>query len=123
MSTASGTDGLLRLQACSACGRVRYPATPRCASCGDTRFEWRDASGTGSVWSFCVFHKDYFPQARRTLPYAVVLVVLDEGPKLYSNLLDVAPEDIRIGMRVRAVTQTAADGTALVRFLREPETP
>jgi uncharacterized OB-fold protein len=50
------------------------------------------------------------------MPYAVVLVELDEGPKLYSNLVGVSKDDIRIGMRVRAAFEQATPELTLVKF-------
>ena len=53
------------------------------------------------------------------LPYAVVLVKLDEGPRLYSNLVGVTNDAIRIGMRVRARFEPVTEEVTLVKF--EPD--
>ena len=50
------------------------------------------------------------------MPYAVALVELDEGVKIYSNLVGVPREEIRIGMRVRAVFEQVTDEVTLVKF-------
>ena len=64
--------------------------------------EWVEPSGNGVVESHCVFHKAYWPEVAAKVPYAVVQVKLDEGVRLFSNLVGVPPERIRSGMRVRA---------------------
>ena len=108
--------GRLMIQACSDCGALRYPFSKLCPHCHSTKSEWRQASGKGTVWSWCVFHRVYFKGFADEIPYSVVLVELDEGVKLYSNLIGVAKERIRIGMRVRALFEPATDEVTLVKF-------
>ncbi len=101
-----------RLQRCLDCGRHRYPAARYCAGCRGERAEWVEPSGNGVVESHCVFHKAYWPEFESKVPYAVVQVKLDEGVRLFSNLVGVPPERIRAGMRVRATYEGN-----LVRFV------
>ena len=108
--------GELRLQRCTACGAFRYPSGRWCAHCRSDASDWVGASGKGEVWSWCVFHKAYFEGFADELPYGVVLVQLDEGVRLYSNLVDVAVHDIRIGMRVHAVFEPVTSEVTLVKF-------
>jgi hypothetical protein len=75
-------------------------------------------SGNGTVWSFCEFHRQYFDGF--DVPYNVALVRLDEGPRMYTNLVGVATEDIRCGMRVKAVFEPVDDKVTLVKFTPVP---
>ena len=109
-------EGRLMIQACSDCGTLRYPFSTLCAHCHSTKAEWRQVSGKGTVWSWCVFHRVYFKGFENEMPYSVVLVELDEGVRLYSNLTDVPHEKLRIGIRVRAVFDAATDQVTLVKF-------
>lgn len=109
-------NGELRLQRCTACGTFRFPASPWCAHCRTNVFEWVPTSGKGEVWSWCVFHKAYFEGFANEMPYAVALVKLDEGPRVYSNLVGIALPGIYIGLRVRAVFERATDAVTLVKF-------
>ena len=102
------------LQRCLDCGHHRYPAARYCAQCRGERSEWVAPSGKGVVESHCVFHKAYWPQWKDKVPYAVVQVKLDEGVRLFSNLIGVPPERIRSGLRVRATYEGN-----LVRFVPE----
>lgn len=103
---------IFRIQRCLDCGAHRYPAARYCAKCRGERSEWVEPSGKATVESHCVFHKAYWPEFQSRVPYAVVQVRLDEGVRLYSNLVGVAPERIRPGMRVFATTQEG-----LVKFV------
>ena len=94
--------GVLMLQRCLDCGCHRYPAARYCVQCHGERSEWVKTSGTGIVESHCTFHKAYWPAFESEVPYAVVQVRLDEGVRLFSNLMGVPPPQIRLGMRVKA---------------------
>jgi uncharacterized OB-fold protein len=109
----------LALQRCTVCGTSRYPPNRWCPACRSDASEWVAISGKGVVWSFCVFHKVYFEGFAAEAPYAVVLVELDEGVRVYSNLVDVPREKVRIGMRVRAVYEKVADAVTLVKFAED----
>jgi uncharacterized OB-fold protein len=58
----------------------------------------------------------YFPTFEAELPYNVAYVELDEGPKLMTNVVDVAPEDIRCDMPVEAVFDDVTDEISLPKF-------
>ena len=64
---------------------------------GSTQLEWVEASGEGTVYSTTVVR-----QKAPAQPYNVALIDLAEGPRLMSRVDGVAPEAVRIGMRVRA---------------------
>ncbi len=112
--------GELRMQRCRACGALRFPPGRLCAECLGEESAWAALSGKGTVWSYCVFHRAYFAGFEAELPYNVVLVQLAEGPKLYSNLVGVPNERIRIGMPVRARFERVTDEVTLVRFEPDP---
>jgi uncharacterized OB-fold protein len=106
----------LVVQRCSDCGAYRFPAREICSSCLSTKSDWTKVSGRGEVFSFNVMHQVYHPGFAAEVPYAVVLVKLEEGPKMNSNLVGVAPDEIRIGMPVRVVFEDAGDEVTLPKF-------
>ena len=108
--------GELRVQQCDDCKNLRFPASRWCPHCLGEKASWAKTKGKGKVWSFCVFHRAYFKGFEPELPYAVVLVELDEGPKLYSNLVGVPRDRIKIGMRVRAKFEKVTDDVTLAKF-------
>ena len=66
-----------------------------CPFTGSDRLEWRVSAGLGTVYATTVTHP------REGAPYNVALIDCDEGFRLMSRVEDVAPEAVRIGMRVR----------------------
>jgi uncharacterized OB-fold protein len=110
---AGARKGRLMLQRCDHCARFRFPAAPVCPRCRRAGAHWEAAGGEGVVESFCRFHKAYWPGFADELPYTVVQVLLDEGVRLYSNLLGRSP---CIGMRVCAFFEAVTRDVTLVKF-------
>lgn len=110
--------GDLLLQSCAACGVFQHPPRPMCGDCGSMERAWKRVSGRGAVYSFVVTHQAVHPSYEGFTPYATVLVELDEGPRMTSNLTDVTPEEIVIGMPVRVVFEPISDEITLPLFRR-----
>ena len=106
----------LRVQRCDDCGTMRFPASRWCAHCLGEKTSWQKVSGKGKVWSWCMFHRAYFKGFESDVPYPVALVELEEGPKMYSNLVGIPRDKIKIGMRVRAVFDKVTNDVTLVKF-------
>jgi len=90
----------LRLQRCSDCGTFRFHPRPRCPSCRSSAATWEPVAGTATVASYTIVHPPVLPAFADRVPYNAVVVQLDEGPFMVSNLVDVENEDIEVGMRV-----------------------
>jgi len=58
------------------------------------------AAGTGEVFSYVVHHHP--PVPGKTLPFVVALVELPEGVRMVGELLGVRPDQVRVGLPVRA---------------------
>jgi uncharacterized OB-fold protein len=87
-----------------------YPrvAAPRT---GSRDLEWIDASGRGTIYALTIVS-----QRPPTPGYNVVLVDLEEGPRVMSRVEDVANEDLAIGMAVKARVDQI-DGKGLLVFV------
>ncbi|TMW11972.1 nucleic acid-binding protein [Alloalcanivorax gelatiniphagus] len=108
----------LRLQYCPDSDRwVFYPRAldPHSWS---TNLQWRDASGRGTVASFIVVHKPGHPAFQDEVPYVVALIDLEEGPRMLSNVVGCAPDQVRIGQPVR-VHWVEQGGEVLPKFIPE----
>ena len=108
--------GELRLQRCTACGRWRHHPRPICPACRSFDYEWTPASGRGVVHTFTIVHRPTLPAFEAQLPYNVIVVRLDEGPFMVSNLVDAPADALRIGLAVEVVFQPLDDATALPKF-------
>lgn len=101
------SDGRFLLPRETASGAYFFP--PRVVAPGSGgEWEWAKASGRGTVHSVSVVHPRP-PEA----PYAVVLVDLEEGPRLMSAVDGIDPEAIVIGMAVVARIDRAGDAPVL----------
>ena len=115
-------DGRLVIQKCSGCGALRHLPRPMCPKCRSMRYEWAPMSGRGVVHSFTVVHHPVHPALRDQVPYGVVLVELEEGPRIVSNMLDMPVEDIAIGLPVVVTFQEVAPGVKLPKFIQADTT-
>jgi len=73
---------------------VFYPRV-LCPFTGSDQLEWRISKGLGTVYATTVVH----PAEGKS--FNVALVDCDEGFRLMSRIEDIAPEQVRIGQRVR----------------------
>ncbi|MHC6215252.1 Zn-ribbon domain-containing OB-fold protein [Rhodococcus ruber] len=105
---------------CTRCGVGQFPPRTACSFCGTfDAFEWLTSAGKGTIWTFGVFHKMYFPNFGPE-PYNVAVIELDEGTKLISNVVGTENSELEIGMRVRAVFIDAGEHST-VRFELDPD--
>jgi uncharacterized OB-fold protein len=107
----------LVVQRCRRCRTHRFPAREICSSCLSRDAEWVKVSGEGEVFSYNVMHQVYHPGFASEVPYAVVVVKLQEGAKMNSNLLGITPHAIKIGMPVKVVFEDISDEVTLPKFV------
>lgn len=110
----------LMLPFCEACGKAHLPPGPVCPYCLSERIAWRQASGCGRVSTWTIVHKAWFPSFQDEVPYNVVQVELDEGPRLASSLIDLGGRRPKIGDRVEVVFDDIDDALTLPRFRPVP---
>ncbi len=92
----------LVIQRCDDCGTYRYPIGIICPGCLSDKLKWVKISGRGKVYTWVVIHQVYHPAFAGDVPYAVVAVELEEGPRMSTRLVGCGPENITIGMPVKA---------------------
>lgn len=105
----AGEDGVLSFAACNDCGALLQPPAPVCRYCRSQDLGRRQVPGRGVVVGVTVNHQQWDP--RFPPPHAIALVAIDEDPRvrLLTNLVEVAPEEARVGMRVAARFEHAED--------------
>jgi uncharacterized OB-fold protein len=91
----------------------RYIYYPRVAEplTGCTDLEWVPASGKGVVYSTSVMR-----QRDPANNYNVVLIDLEEGPRMMSRVEGIAPDAVKIGMNVLAKIVPENGGSLVVFF-------
>ena len=110
----------LVVQRCRGCGTYRFPARDICSRCLSRDAAWTPVSGRGTVFSWAVMHQVYHPGFAADVPYAVVVIELDEGARLVSNLVDCPPADIRAGLPVEVVFDDVTPDVTLPKFRPRP---
>lgn len=108
----SGSEG--RLQCCAACGALQHPPAPICRYCSSDRLEVAEVCGRGVVHSHTTNYQQW--SADFPAPYTVAVVAIDEDPRVRvtTNIMGCDPEQVYVGMRVRAVfDQTEDAGLAM----------
>ena len=90
---------------CTVCGRVYFPQREVCPYCRRSslgKMEKVKLSGKGTLITYSIIHTPP-SQFEGQEPYAVGIVELDEGPRITSQIVDCDLDDIKIGMRVKAI--------------------
>ena len=106
----------LVVQRCRGCGTPRFPARDICSRCLSREAEWAPVSGRGTVFSWAVMHQVYHPGFADEVPYAVIVVELEEGARVLSNLVECPVGDITPGMPVEAVFEDVTPEVTLPKF-------
>lgn len=91
---------------CTICGNAYFPPRPVCPRCPHHRQSIEkmvpfQLSGYGEVVTYTVVHEPA-EGFEMQVPYVLALVRTVEGPVLTGQIVDLAPEEVRIGLSVRA---------------------
>jgi len=106
----------LVVQRCTACEHTRHPPAPVCPECRSDESDWRELSGRGEVYTYTIVHRPI--AADQALPYVIAVIALQDsgGLRMISNLVDVDPDDLEIGMPVELVWEDMSADLAIPRF-------
>ena len=61
-------------------------------------------------------HRAYHPAFAGKVPYALVVVELEEGGKITSNVVGIDPHRLKCGMPVEVIFEKITDEVVLPRF-------
>ena len=84
-----------------------------CPRCGHDDLRWERLSGRGVVYAVSVHHRAALPALADRVPYSVVLVDLDEGARIMSNVFGSPPH---VGEEVAVAWTPLPDGRNLPTF-------
>jgi uncharacterized OB-fold protein len=102
-------QGRLLVKHCRACDRFHHYPRDICPHCLSDDTHWRDAAGTGSVYSFSTM-------GTGEAAYTLAFVTLDEGVTLMTQLVDCDPSQVQIGDKVKVVFRPSHGGHAVPMF-------
>ncbi len=104
----SGADGVLQFLRCGDCRNYIHPPGPVCPQCLSRNLAPETVSGRGTVETFSVNYQQWIPGSD---PYIIAWVSIPEqsSVRLTTNLVDVEPDDVSIGMEVEVVFEQNDD--------------
>jgi uncharacterized OB-fold protein len=110
----------LVVQRCTSCEPTRLPPAPLCPECRSEESDWKEVSGRGEVYTYTTVHRPI--AAGQELPFVIAVIALEDsgGLRLISNLVNVDPQDLEIGMPVELVWEDMSADLAIPRFRPSP---
>ena len=108
----------LRFQRCTDCGTWRHVPRDMCAKCGSFNWAWAQSSGKGKLFSWTTVMQPMLPQFADRVPYSPVVVEMDEGVRILSELVDVSNEELRLGLPVEVAFDDVTPEVTLPKFRR-----
>ena len=106
----------LLIQWCNCCNQYQFYPRGICANCWSGDIRWVKASGRGTVWTYTVTYQNRSPGFSEEVPYVLALVELEEGVKMFTNIVECEPRDVRIGMPVEVIFVKATDQVSIPYF-------
>jgi uncharacterized OB-fold protein len=91
----------LLIKHCTACDKYSYYPRPFCPHCWSESVEWFEASGAGTLYTWSVIYNNDMPPFKERVPYVAAIVDLAEGPRMMTNVVGCAVEDLEVGMALR----------------------
>jgi uncharacterized protein len=108
---AGAADGRLLLQRCARCMLYQYPPDVACVHCQSTELAPTAVSGRGSLYSYTRVDRAFHAGFTGKLPYVIGLIEIEEQPglKVLTNIVDVDPEQLKVGMPLEVTFETRGD--------------
>jgi hypothetical protein len=110
--------GRLHLQQCTQCSHYYHPPRYLCRECGSAELEFVPSGGAGRVFSWTVTHRPVEAAWAREIPYATVVVAMDEGPRIVGALRGCDPSELALDMPVQVEIERVNEDFARIYFSR-----
>ena len=107
-------QGRLLGKCCNDCARHHWSPRVVCPFCGSANTAWVPLSGRGRIHAFSTLR-------RADPPYTVAYVELAEGPRMLTNLVDMADADMQIGAPVQVVFRRTEEGRHAPKFMLDED--
>ena len=106
----AAANGKLLLKYCNACREFHHYPRALCPHCFSENTEWRDAKGTGTIYTYSVLRRGV------PVPYCIAYVTLDEGVSMLTNLVDCDLDAVRVGQKVKVLFKPTDGGPQVPMF-------
>ncbi len=104
------------IQQCNDCDAWRFFPSHLCPSCGSDKAEWKEASGKGTIHSYTEVYRGPTAEFRAHTPYMIVLVDLEEGPRIMTNLIGENLDQCQIGAPVEVCFEDRHNDSKVPQF-------
>lgn len=102
-------DGKLMVKFCKDCKKPHHYPRGICPHCFSTNLEWKQAKGTGEVYTYSIMHA-------AKPAYVIAYVTLDEGVSMMTNIVDCDHAKLKVGQKVKVVFKSMDNGGKLPCF-------
>ena len=106
----------VKVQRCEECSRYMVPPASHCPGCLSTRLAWTPLSGKGKVHATVTVEHAPMASFKGDTPYNVALVDLEEGVRVWTNVIGCAPAEVVCDMPVEACYEDATAEFTLLKF-------
>ncbi len=106
----AAAEGRFLIGRCLDCGKAYWYPRNICPHCLSDHTRLEESPGEGVIYTYSVMHRS--PSG----PYAIGYVTLDEGPAVLTNFVGVAPDGLKIGMKVKVTFQETEGGPPVPVF-------
>lgn len=109
-------EGRLLIQRCSGCGGLQFYPRPFCLRCLADDMGWQESAGLGRIYTFTVNHRPANEFMSDKVPYVIAVVTLDEGVRMFGQVMTRDTSAVQIGARVRVHFPDVAGGERVPAF-------
>lgn len=111
----------LVVQRCRASDHMFTYAREHCPYCWSSDLEWFEVSGRGKVYTYTIIRQPADPVFNERVPYAYVIIQLDEGPRLPGNLINVDVDHVFVDMPVKVTFDDVTPEITLPKWEPDPD--
>ena len=114
---SAAAEGRLVFQKCKNCGTVQFPPRHHCTTCWEADLSWIERTGTAAEMpAHTIVRRAPLPAFRDKVPYVIASVIVDEGPRMITNLVGEDALDVQIGDPVTVAFEPGSEGDVLPVF-------
>jgi uncharacterized OB-fold protein len=104
-------ENKLLIQKCKDCSKHIFYPRILCPHCFSEQVEWVESTGKGKIYSYTIARRGGGPAFKDDAPYAVALIELDEGVRMFSNIINIDVEKVKCDLPVEVVFEEQEDFT------------